>query len=275
MAPEFDAAREDAAEIIVGFQRRNQHLERKLIAGECDRLGLGHVFDDELEQRIEILVLVLKFFHRPAIAARCIEIMKVELIVVCFQSQEQVEDRLQRFLRLRVMAVDLVDDDDGLETELQRLGKHEFGLRHDGLGRIDEQNYTVNHRKNALHLAAEVGMAGGVDNINMRAVPFDRRALGQNRNSTLALQVIGVHGALFHGLVLANRTRLLKELVDERRLAMVDMGDDRDIADIHRLCALEGKRGLIDVSPIRSNSRPRRPWLSCPGFDTGRHFLTN
>ena len=99
--------------------------------------------------------------------------MEVELVVVGFQRQEQVEDRFQRFLGLRVGAVDLVDDDDGLEAELQRLGEHELGLRHDAFGRIDQQHHAVDHRQDALDLAAEVGMAGRVDDVDARAVPFD------------------------------------------------------------------------------------------------------
>ena len=36
-------------------------------------------------------------------------------------------------------------------------------------------------------------------------------------------------------LVVPHRARLLEQLVDERGLAMVDMGDDGDIADVHGL----------------------------------------
>ena len=174
----FDAAGEDAAEIIVGFQRRHQHLERDVVARQRDRLGLGaRRRRCKLEQRIEILVLVLQFLHRPAVAARGIEIVKVELVVIGFQRQEQIEDRFQRFLGLRVVAVDLVDDDDGLEAELQRLGEHEFGLRHDGFRRIDQQHDAVDHGQDALDLAAEIGMARRVDDIDVRAVPFDARCI--------------------------------------------------------------------------------------------------
>src|SRR5258708_1573901 len=100
-------------------------------------------------------------------------------------------------------------------------------------------------------------MAGRVDDIDVRAVPLDRGALGQDRDAALALQVVGVHGALFHVLVFAYRAGLLEELVHERRLAMVDMGDDRNIADIHRLWALARKRGLIDaVTPGGNSAAP-------------------
>ena len=36
-----------------------------------------------------------------------------------------------------------------------------------------------------------------------------------------------------HLLVVAERTGLTEQLVDQRGLAMVDMGDDRDVANLH------------------------------------------
>ncbi len=65
------------------------------------------------------------------------------------------------------------------------------------------------------------------------AVPFDAGAFGQDGDAALALQIVGVHGALGHVLVLAHRAGLLEQLVHQRGLAMVDMGDDGDVADFH------------------------------------------
>jgi hypothetical protein len=47
----------------------------------------------------------------------------------------------------------------------------------------------------------------------------------------LPLQRVGVHHALLDHLVLAERARLAEHLVDERRLAVVDVGDDGDVSD--------------------------------------------
>ena len=44
------------------------------------------------------------------------------------------------------------------------------------------------------------------------------------------LEVVRIHGALGDALVFAERARLLQKLVDERRLAVVDVGDDGDVA---------------------------------------------
>ena len=159
--------------------------------------------------------------------------MEIELVVIGFERQEQIEDVFQRLLGLGVVAVDLVDDDDRLEAQLQRLGQHEFGLRHDALGRIDQEHHAIDHGQDALHLAAEIGVAGRVDDVDARAMPLDAGAFGQDGDAALALQIVGIHGALGHVLVFAHRAGLLEELVHKRGLPMVDMGDDGNVANIH------------------------------------------
>ena len=216
--------------------RGDQHLEGMIGTGQRNRLGRRHVVDDALEQRRQILRLafdLLQLVDGPAGAARRIEVMEIELVVIGFQRQEQIEDVFQRLFGLGVVTVDLVDDDDRLEAELQRLRQHEFGLRHHAFGRIDQQHDAIDHRQDALDLAAEIGMARRVDDIDADAVPLDAGAFGQDGDAALALQIVGVHGAVGHLLVLAHRTGLAQQRVHQRGLAMVDMGDDGNIADIH------------------------------------------
>lgn len=66
----------------------------------------------------------------------------------------------------------------------------EFGLRHRAFGGIDQQDDTVNHRKDAFDLAAEVGVTGGVDNVDARVVPGDGGNFRQDRNAAFAFQII-------------------------------------------------------------------------------------
>ena len=171
--------------------------------------------------------------HRPALPAGRIEDVEIELIIIGLEREEQIEDAFQRFLRLRVGAIDLVDDHDGLQPQLQRLGEHEFRLRHDRFRRIDQQHDAVDHRQDAFDLAAEIGMAGRVDDVDPHPVPVHARALGEDGDAALALQIVGVHGALRHLLVLANRAGLLQQLVHEGRLAMIDVGDNGNVSDFH------------------------------------------
>ncbi len=118
-------------------------------------------------------------------------------------------------VRPRVRAVDLVDGDDRLEADLQRLGDHELGLRQRTLGGIDQHDRAVHHVEDALDLAAEVGMARRVDDVDAGCAPQDRRDLGQDGDAALALEVIGIDRPFGHALVLAERARLLQQPVDQ------------------------------------------------------------
>ena len=60
----------------------------------------------------------------------------------------------------------------------------------------------------------------------------DGRVLGEDRDALLALEVHRVEHALVDVLVRAEGAGLPEHGVDERRLAVVDVGDDRDVAEI-------------------------------------------
>ena len=193
-----------------------------------------HVVEHQIEQRLH--AVVLRAFQRgrhPALLGRAVEDREVELLVGGVERREQVEHLVDDFDRPRVGAVDLVDDDDGLQPHLQRLRHHELGLRQRTLGGVDQHQGAVHHVEDALDLAAEVGVAGGVDDVDAGALPLDRGRLGQDGDAALALEVVGIHGAFDLALVLAVDARLLQQPVDQRGLAVVDVGDDGDIAKVH------------------------------------------
>jgi hypothetical protein len=132
----------------------------------------------------------------------------------------------------------------GLQAHLQRLGQHELGLRHDAFLGVDQQDAAVHHAQDAFDLAAEVGVAGGVDDVDAGlarfTVPQDAGALGQDGDAALALLVIGVHGALGGRLVGAEHARLGQQLIDESGLAMIDVRDDGDVSHGHGEGELSG-----------------------------------
>ena len=170
----LDAAGQEAAEEGVGGQRGRQHGEGLAAAG-----GLGgrrHVVEDELVERVEVLARAVELGVGPAGAAGGVEHGEVELVLVGVERDEEVEDLVQRPVGLGVGLVDLVEHDDGAEAEPQRLGGDELGLRHRALGGVDEQQDAVDHAEDALDLAAEVGVAGGVDDVDAVAVPLDARS---------------------------------------------------------------------------------------------------
>ena len=164
-------------------------------------------------------------------------------MLVGVEVHEQLVDLVDDLGDAAVGAVDLVDAQDDGHLGGERLAQHEPGLRQRALGRVDEQDDAVDHGQAALDLATEVGVAGGVDDVDRGAVGqarlggrlagvVDRGVLREDGDALLALQVTGVHRALVDVLVLAERTGLPEHLVDQSGLSVVDVGNDGDIADV-------------------------------------------
>ena len=88
-----------------------------------------------------------------------------------------------------VAAVDLVHHEDHGQPRLERLAQHEAGLGQRALAGVDEQQHAVDHGEAALDLAAEVGVAGGVDDVDLHVAVPDRGVLGEDGDALLALEV--------------------------------------------------------------------------------------
>jgi hypothetical protein len=157
---------------------------------------------------------------------------------------EQVEEQLVRLVDdlgdPGIGPVDLVDHEHDRHVGVQRLAQHEPRLRQRALGGVHQQHDPVDHGEAALDLTAEVGVAGGVDDVDRHAlgsrrsdVPH-RRVLREDRDALLPLEVAGVHHAVGHALELVGGegAGLAQHRVDQRGLAVVDVGDDRDVAQV-------------------------------------------
>ena len=129
-----------------------------------------------------------------------------------------------------VGTVDLVDNHNNTMAKLQRAAEHETGLGHRALGGVHQQDDAVDHLQNTLHLAAEVGVARGIHDVDLGVAVLDGGVLGQNGDAALTLQVVGVHDALHRLLVLAVHAALLEHLVHQRGLAVVDVGDNGHVS---------------------------------------------
>ena len=129
-------------------------------------------------------------------------------------------------------AIDLVDHHDGPETQRQRLASHEFGLRHGAFGTVDQQNHAVDHGQDAFHLGTEIGVAGRIDDIDPVTVPFDAGAFGEDGDPAFLFQVVRIHRAFFHALIVAEGAGLAEQLIHQCGLAVVDVSDDRHVAQI-------------------------------------------
>ena len=105
--------------------------------------------------------------RRPAVQRGGVDDREVELLLGGADPVEELERLVDHPLGPRARAVDLVDDDDRREAELQRLQRHEPRLRHRAFDRVDEQQHAVDHAQHALDLAAEIGVAGRVDDVDV------------------------------------------------------------------------------------------------------------
>ena len=187
----------------------------------------------EIEQRRHAFLRAVRAVGHPALLGRAVEDRKIELLVGGVERGEEVEHLVHHLGDAGVGLVDLVDGDDRLQADLQRLADDEFRLRHRPFGGVDEHDGAIDHRQNALHLAAEIGVAGRVDDIDAGVLPGDRGRLGHDRDAALFFEIVGIHHAFGDALILAERARLLEQTIDEGRLAVVDVGDDGDIAQLH------------------------------------------
>src|SRR3546814_7196121 len=97
----------------------------------------------------------------------------------------------------------------------------DLGLRHCAFRTVDKQDNPVNHGEDALNLTAEIGVAGRINDVYPRAVPFDAGALGKNRDPSFFFEVACVHGALFDAVLVAKGARLPKKLSHQRGFAMI------------------------------------------------------
>ena len=121
----------------------------------------------------------------------------------------------------------------------QRLAQHEAGLRQRSLGGVDQQQHAVDHRQAALDLAAEVGVAWSVDDVDdrhraVRVLAVHGGVLRQDRDALFLLQVTGVHQPLDRVVAaMGQRAGLPQHRIDQGRLAVIDVSDDGDVSEIH------------------------------------------
>ena len=180
----------------------------------------------------------------PALAGDGRDDLEVDVVVAGVEVDEQLVDLVEHLVGAGVAAVDLVDDDDRRQVEGERLLQHVAGLRQRALGGVDQQQHTVDHGQGPLDLAAEVGVAGRVDQVDLDALPGDRGGLGEDGDAPLALLVVGVHDAVDHRLVGGEGAGGAQQRVDEGGLAVVDVRDEGDIAEVVVMI-----RGLLAATP--------------------------
>ena len=152
-------------------------------------------------------------------------------------------------LRLGGGEIDLVEHGDDDEVVLQREVEVGQRLRLDALGCVDEQDRAFASGKAARHLVGEVDVPWRVDQVEhvvQVVVGLERQPhrLGLDRDAALALDVHPVEVLRPH-LTAVDDTRDLEHPVGQSGLAVVDVGDDAEVADARRVgTARVGRSGL-------------------------------
>ena len=224
--PGDDATDREATRVVVVVEVVDDDLQRRArVPG-----SRGDVLDDEVEERLEVRVRVGQRRLGDAQLADGVDDGEIGLGFAGLEVAEEIEDLVQDFGRSRVGAVDLVDDDDDRVAELKALSKYEARLRERTFGCVDEEESAVGHEQRTLDLSAEVGVARGVDDVDLRPLPANARVLRQDRDAALALQIVRVHHAVGDDFVVAEGPRLAEHVIDQRGLPVVDVRHDGDIA---------------------------------------------
>ena len=165
----LDPADGDPAHVVRPVEGGDEHLQRLV---QVD-LRAGDFLQHHVHQRL----------HRRRSSGRgrrwrsppCAgeDVGKVGQHVVGAQFQEQLEDFVEDFVGPGVGPVDLVDHHDRPQSALEGLREHEPRLGHGPFGGVDQHQRAVGHPQHPLHLAAEIGVAGRVDEVDLHALVGD------------------------------------------------------------------------------------------------------
>ena len=146
-------------------------------------------------------------------------------------------------VEVRADLVHLVDEADARDVVLVGLTPDLLGLRLDALLAVEDGDGAVEHAQAALHLDGEVDVPGGVDDVDLVAVPEAGGGGGGDGDTPLLLLLHPVHrgGAVVHLTDLVADTGVVEDALGRRRLAGIDVRHDADVADLgqvgqHVLC---------------------------------------
>ena len=196
----------------------------------------------------------------------------------------RVTDQLGDFerdgVRIGGLQVDLVDHRDDVEVVLDGQVGVGQGLCLKPLRRVHHQQRALAGSQAAAHLVGEVDVAGRVDQVQLvDAVvgrpEHDPHRLGLDGDAPLALEIHRVEHLVAH-LPLGHRLGDLEDAVGQRRLAVVDVGDDREVADSRerhrsRLLAPPGQQAPHRLQLLQMEE-PRTAHIGGPGGrQRGRH----
>ena len=170
---------------------------------------------------------------------------------------DHVLDLGTRPIGVGLRQVHLVEDRNDLDAEVERGVAVGDGLRLDALARIDDEERAFARRQRPADFVREVDVAGRVDQVQLVGATvasdvFERRGLRLDGDAALALDFHRVEHLRFH-LPVGEAAAALDQAIGEGRFAMVDVGDDRKIADLIHAHSERGTKTLNNGGSDRND----------------------
>jgi hypothetical protein len=192
-------------------------------------------------------------------------VRKVAQNVFAAEVHQELEALVEHLVRPGVRPIDLVYHDDWLQPTFERLGEHIARLRHRPFRGVHEDQRPIRHPQHALHLPAKIGVPWRIDEIDLHALVVQRNVLCQDGDPALPLQVVRIQNALTDKLARPELATLAQQAIHERGLAVVQVGDNGDIANVG--AAHCGNRREKTGSAARRNRLVQK---TCDCTPTGR-----
>ncbi len=227
------------ADIIGIFQKRHQHLRR----------GVRHigrrrnVVDNRIENRTHRLAGNIQIGRGPTLTGGSVNDGKIQRLIIGVKLHQQIEYFINHIMRPGIGTIHLIDHHHRTQFILQSLIQHKPRLRHRPIERIHQQQHPIGHFQYPLHLAAKIGVAGRVNDVDfifnaLRRGIINSAIFAENRNAAFPLERIGIHNQVMMiagkpvQLLVAKHARLVEQLIHQRGLAVIDMSDDGDVANV-------------------------------------------
>jgi hypothetical protein len=153
--------------------------------------------------------------------------------------------------------VKLVDEEGPGQAQLLGHGPDDLGLGLHPLDRRDHEQHRVGRGQGRAHVADEVGVAGGVEQVDLEAVIFDG-CDGQGDRDLLAGLLgleVGHGGAVLDPPDAVGGPGGMQHRLDQRGLAGAPVTNDQDVADTVGGVALHRQPASLDVAGVARERR--------------------
>src|SRR5712672_3747266 len=112
---------------------------------------------------------------------------KIELVSGGAEIVKENVDFVENFLGASVGAINFVEHDDRRKLGGKGLLQDIASLRQRAFAGVNQDNYAIDHAQRTLDFAAEIAVAGRVNDIDFGVVKKESGILGEDGNAALAL----------------------------------------------------------------------------------------